>query len=102
MLPDRIDINKYTIKLMDSKQPSYGPIYSLGPVELKNFKTYIETPLANGFIQPSKFLADVLILFICKPDASLYLCVNYWELNNFTIKNWYALPLIGESLDFLK
>ena len=31
-------INKNTIKLEDSNQPPYGPIYSLGPVELKTLK----------------------------------------------------------------
>ena len=27
--------------------------------------------------------------------------MNYWDLNNITIKNWYPLPLIGELLDWL-
>ena len=44
------DINEHAIDLEPGKQPPYGPIYSLGSVELETLKTYIETNLANGFI----------------------------------------------------
>ena len=77
VLPKCIGINKHPIKLEDGKQPLFGPIYSLGPVELKTLKTYIETNLGNGFIQALKSLASSLILFVCKPNNSLRLCVNY-------------------------
>ena len=70
-------INKHIIKLQEDKQPSYGPIYSLGPVELETLKTYIKTNLANSFIWPSKSLARAPILFVQKPDSSLHLYVNY-------------------------
>ena len=36
-----------------------------------------------------------------KKDRGLWLCVDYWGLNIATIKNYYALPLIGETLDQL-
>ena len=45
VLPERTKLNEHTINLEDGKQPPYGPIYSLGPVELKTLKTYIETYL---------------------------------------------------------
>ena len=94
-------INKHAIELEEDKQPLFGPIYSLRPIELKTLKTYIKTNLANGFIRPSKSLARAPIFFDRKPNRSLRLCVNYWSLNNITIKNRYPLPLIGESLDRL-
>ena len=50
VLPERTDNNKYAIKLVDDKQLLYRSIYSLGPIELKTLKTYIETNLATGFI----------------------------------------------------
>ena len=46
----RLDINKHAINLEPCKQLPYKPIYSLGPVEFKTFKTYIKTNLGNGFI----------------------------------------------------
>ena len=99
VLPQRTGANEHAVELDEGKQPPYGPIYSLGPVELKTFKTYIKTDLANGFIRASKSPAVAPILFVCKPNGSLRLCVNYRGLNNLTIKNRYPLPLIGESLD---
>ena len=41
-LPKLAGINNQAIDLMESKQTLYGPIYSLGPVELETLKTYIK------------------------------------------------------------
>ena len=62
---------------------------------------YIEKNLANRFIKPSKSPAGAPILFDFKLNRDLRLYVNYWGLNNLIIKNWYPLPLVGESLDRL-
>ena len=101
VLPECIKLNEHAINLENGKQPPYKLIYSLGPMELETLKTYIETNLKTGFIQPSKFPADTPILFDKKSDGSVRLCVNYRGLNNLTIKNRYSLPLIGKSLDWL-
>ena len=100
-LPKHTGINDHAIELVEGQQPPYGPIYSLGPVELETLKAYIETNLANGFIKPSKSSAGAPILFDRKSDGFFQLCVDYRGLNNLTIKNRYPLPLIGESLDRL-
>ena len=86
-LPEHTRIKNYAIKLVDGQQLLYGSIYSLGPVELKILKTYIETNLANGFIKPSKLPVDASILFNRKSDGFFRLCVNYQGLKNLTIKN---------------
>ena len=101
VLPKCIKLNKHAINLEDSKQPSYRPIYSLGPIESETLKTYIKTNLKTGFIQPSKSFASTSILFDKKPNSNLCLCVDYQGLNNLTIKYWYLLPLIGKSLNRL-
>ena len=100
-LLEHTEINTHAIELEEGKQPPYGPIYSLEPVELKTLKIYIETNLANGFIRPLKSRTGASILFDKKPDRSFRLCVDYWGLNNIIIKNRYLLPLVGESLDCL-
>ena len=100
-LSEHTGINDHVIELEKDKQPPFRPIYSLGPVGLEILKTYIETNLANGFIQPSKSPAGAPILFDWKPDRNFRLCVDYRGLNNITIKNRYLLTLIGESLDQL-
>ena len=101
VLPERTELNEHAIDLGDGKQPPYGPICSLDPVELETLKTYIKTYLKTGFIWPSKSPAGASILFDKKPDDSLRLCVDYQILTNLTIKNRYPLPLIGKSLDRL-
>ena len=101
IFPAQTKVNEHAIELEEGKQPPYRPIYSLGPVELKTLKTYIETNLANGFIRASKSSASAPIFCVGKPDGSFCLCVNYRGLNNLTIKNWYPLPLINKSLDWL-
>ena len=65
-LPEHTEINDCPIKLLDNKQPPYGPIYSLGLVELETLKIYIKANLASGFIRPSKSLSSAPILFFEK------------------------------------
>ena len=77
VLSKHTEINTHTINLEKGKQPPYGPIYSLRPVELETLKTYIKTNLANGFICLSKSPASAPILFEKESDGSLWLCVNY-------------------------
>lgn len=100
-LPESIRINEYAIKLVEGKQLPYGPIYALSLVELNTLKVYIKTHLQTGFIRPSKSPVDTPIFFDKKSDDIVYLCVNYRDFNNLTIKNRYSLPLIGEILDWL-
>ena len=98
-LLENTKINKHAIKLEKSKQSSFKSIYSLRLIKLETLKTYIKTNLTNGFIQASKSLAGAPILFDRKPDKNLRLCLDYWGLNNITIKNQYLISLISELLD---
>ena len=100
-LPEYTEINTYAIDLKEDKQLPYGPIYSLGPVELETLKTYIKTNLANGFFRLSKSPAGAPILFDNKPNGKFCLCVDYWGFNNIIIKNQYPFSLVGESLNHL-
>ena len=69
----RAAINKLTIKLVDSKQPIYKLIYSLGLVKPKILKTYIKTNLTSNFIKPSISFVNASILFVYKPNGSFCL-----------------------------
>ncbi len=40
-LLENTGMNEYTIELVEGKQPPYGPIYTLSPLELETLKTYI-------------------------------------------------------------
>ena len=77
LLPEQSRAKKHAIEIGKGKQPPYGPIYSLGPFELKTLKTYIKTNLVNYFIWTSKSPAGALILFVCKLNGSFHLHVDY-------------------------
>ena len=47
-------VNERVFELKKGKQPPYKTIYILELVEFETVKTYIETNLANNFIQVSK------------------------------------------------
>jgi hypothetical protein len=57
--------------------------------------------LDKGFIRKSTLLAAVLLLLAAKPSSGVRICYNYRGLNTVTIKNWYPLLLIRETLDAL-
>ncbi|SDA02660.1 BZ3500_MvSof-1268-A1-R1_Chr7-2g09543 [Microbotryum saponariae] len=90
------------IEIEDGKQPPFGPLYPLSEKELQALSTWIDENLSKGFIRPSTSPAGAPILFVCKKDGSLRLCVDYRGLNAVTLKNRYPLPLIPEALDRLR
>lgn len=94
-------INKNIIQLIEDNQPLYEPIYTLSLIELETLKGYIKTHLKIVFIWLSKFLTSASIFFDKKPDGSFYLCINYRDVNNLTIKNWYPLTQIEKFFDRL-
>lgn len=57
------EIHNYSFNLIEGKEPSHSPIYSLGLVELETLKTYIKTHFKTSFIYSSKFIANIPILF---------------------------------------
>ena len=89
----------HVIPMEEGKSPPFGPIYQLSEKELKVLKEYIDDNLQKGFIKPSTSPAGSPVLFVPKKDGSLRLCVDYRALNNITIKDRYALPLINELHD---
>ena len=58
--------------------------------------------LEKGFIRPSVSPWGALMLFVKKKDGTLWLCVDYRQLNKMTVKNKYLLPRIDDLFDQLK
>jgi hypothetical protein len=65
------------IKLLDSKQPPWGPIYNLSKKELDTFYSYLEVQLKQGWIRPLKSPARAPVFFVPKNDGTLQLCVDF-------------------------
>nr|GEZ06260.1 retrovirus-related Pol polyprotein from transposon 17.6 [Tanacetum cinerariifolium]GEZ09916.1 retrovirus-related Pol polyprotein from transposon 17.6 [Tanacetum cinerariifolium] len=56
----------------------------------------------RGFIQPSTSHWGDPILFVKKKNGSFRMCIDYQDLNKFTLKNRYPLPRIDDLFDQLQ
>ena len=78
---------------------SYESLYNLLNTKLMTLRQYLNEVLAKEWIKHFVSSTDAFILFILKKNDSLYLCVNYRDLNKITVKNHHSLFLINETLD---
>jgi transposase InsO family protein len=101
-LPER-RIWDHVIELTPDFKPIDCKIYPLSPKEQPALQEFIEENLRTGRIRPSKSPNASPFFFGMKPDGSgLRPIQDYRKLNEFTVKNRYPLPLIGEIIDKLK
>jgi hypothetical protein len=61
-------------------------------------RKFLDKNLAKSFIHTSVSPAASLVLFAKKPRGGFRFCINYYTLNTITIKNYYPLSLIQETL----
>ena len=87
------------INLEDGASPPLEAAYSLSSSELSSLREFLDKYLAMGFICPSSSTHATLVLFVCKKDSSLCLCINFQGLNKITKKDRYPLPCISDLLD---
>jgi hypothetical protein len=70
--------------------------------ELVELKKQIAELQSKGFIRPSSSPWGAPVLFMEKKDKTQRMCVDYWSLNEVTIKNKYPLPRIEDLFDQMK
>uniref|UniRef100_A0A0A9X1Z8 RNA-directed DNA polymerase n=1 Tax=Lygus hesperus TaxID=30085 RepID=A0A0A9X1Z8_LYGHE len=75
--------------------------YRLSHDERSAVRDIISDLLANGIIRESDSPFASPITLVRKKDGSYRMCVDYRELNRFTVKDRYPLPLIDDQLDRL-
>jgi len=59
----------------------------------------MEDQLKKRYIRPSKFPQTSPVFFIGKKDRSKQIVMEYYNLNNQTVKNNYPLPLITDLIN---
>jgi len=69
---------------------------------LSVIKEQLKDLLDKGFIRPSISPWGAPVLFVCKKDGLLRMCINYRQLKKVTIKNKYPLPRINYLVDQLQ
>ncbi|GJV71053.1 retrotransposon protein, putative, ty3-gypsy subclass, partial [Tanacetum coccineum] len=86
--------------------PGAGPVarapYQLASSEMKELSDQLQELSDKGFIRPSSSPWGAPILFVKKKDGSLWMCIDYQELNKLTVKNRYPLPRINNLFDQLQ
>ena len=93
---------EFVIELISGTKPISIPPYIMAPAELKELKAQLKELLNKSFIRPSTSPWGALVLFVKKKDGSLWLCIDYRQLNRATIRNQYPLPRIDELIDQLQ
>nr|GEV02908.1 putative reverse transcriptase domain-containing protein [Tanacetum cinerariifolium] len=86
----------------DSKVVIAQAPYRLAPSKIKELSDQLQELSDKGFIRPSSSPWGASVLFVKKKDGSLWMCIDYIELNKLTVKNRYPLPIINDLFDQLQ
>lgn len=62
----------------------------------------VEDYLAKGYMRPSVSPYGAPILFACKKNGKLRMCIDYQALTSLTKKNSFQLPRIDKLLESLR
>ncbi|KAJ9541992.1 hypothetical protein OSB04_028498 [Centaurea solstitialis] len=93
---------EFGIDLIPGAAPVAKAPYRLAPPEMQELSNQLEELLGKGFIHPSSSPWGAPILFVKKKDGSMWMCIDYCELNKLTVKNRYPLPRIDDLFDQLQ
>ena len=91
----------HAIHLKEGAQAPAFTLYDMSHNEAQELCCYLDENLSKGFIWVSCSESAAPVLFVKKPEGGLHFCVDYKGLNAVTVKNWYPLPLISETLNRL-
>ncbi|GBG78510.1 hypothetical protein CBR_g27737 [Chara braunii] len=89
------------IQLVPDYRVHHQAPYRLSIPEVTELKHQLEELLRLGFIKPSNSPWGAPVLFACKADGTLRLCIDYRGLNRYTVKNSYPMPRADELFDHL-
>ncbi|GJU92098.1 hypothetical protein Tco_1304521 [Tanacetum coccineum] len=93
---------EFQIDLIPGATPVARAPYRLAPSEMKELPDQLKELSDKGFIRPSSSPLGASVLFVNKKDGSLWMCIDYCELNKLTVKNHYPLLRIDDLFDQLQ
>nr|GEV22329.1 reverse transcriptase domain-containing protein [Tanacetum cinerariifolium] len=95
---DRIDRKKKSMLSIISCTKNQ----KLARSEMQELFVQLQELFENGFIRPSSSSWEAPVLFVKKKYGSLWMCIDYHELNKLTVKNRYPLSRIDDLFDQLQ
>nr|GEX40168.1 putative reverse transcriptase domain-containing protein [Tanacetum cinerariifolium] len=93
---------EFQIDLVPGAAPVARAPYRLALSKMQELSTQLQKLSDKGFIRPSSLPWGAPILFFKKKYGSLWMCINYRELNKLTMKNRYPLLRIDDLFDQLQ
>src|SRR6195256_2867234 len=92
----------HKIDLKPGFEPKAMKAFQLPLDKVKLAEEFVNENPAKGYIRPSESPQSSPLFFVDKKDGKKRLCQDYRYLNEWTIKNAYPLPLIGDLIDGLQ
>ena len=92
---------EFSIEVLPGTAPISKAPCCMASIELAELKKQIQKLLDKGLIRPNASSWGALVLLVKKKDGSQRLCIDYRELNQFTVKNKHPLPQIDDLFDQL-
>ena len=89
----------YTINLKKMFKLQKKRIYPLSKDERKEIQDFVNDQLRKRYIRPSKSPQTSLVFFVGKKNKSKRIVIDYYSLNNQTVKNNYLLLLITDLIN---
>ena len=88
----------HAIELKKGFVPRKGKIYLLSREEREEVRKFIQEKIRKEYIWPSKSLITIPVFFVGKKDGKKRMVQDYQYLNEWTINNYYSLPLISDII----
>jgi len=89
----------HTIEVKKEFIPRKGKVYLLSREKRKEVHKFIKEQLRRRYIKPSKSPQTALVFFVGKKNGKKRIMQDYQYLNEWTVKNNYALLLILNILE---
>ena len=97
-MPTR-EIWDHAIDLKEMFKLQKGRIYPLSKDKREEVQNFINDQLRKEYIRPSKSPQTSLVFFVGKKNKSKRIVIDYYSLNNQTVKNNYLLLLITDLIN---
>ena len=98
VLPPKRDID-FMIELVPGAAPVSKAPYKMSTPKMLELKMQLQKLLEKKYIRPSVSPWGAPVMFVKKKYVTLRLCIDYIQLNKFTVKNKYPLPRIDDVFD---
>jgi len=89
----------HAIDLKKTFKPQKGRIYPLSKDKREEVQKFVDDQLRKEYIRLSKSPQTSPVFFVGKKNGSKQMVMDYYNLNDQTVKNNYPLPLITELIN---